>query len=511
MSISVKELLEHKELELTLVSGHEGIENQIFLSNVTDSDEVHKWLVGGECILSNGFVFDGHPEKIATMVRDLAEVGAVCLIVKTGRYVKSIPKEAVDVSNELGFPLIEAKQRLKFSEINKLINQSADQLPDSAERYNAFVELLSRNAGAASFLWLLSKYIGRDTAYYDNTNCNTVTSRVDFLVPDYGTTDAEKFFDKNTVHVVRSGDLTLGKLVIRGQEEFDNPELAQLTIGYTLSMLGITQQRSLPSRFRDEYWLENFISELLHGSSLVSDDEIDRRGRLCGYDFFQPTILAIISPQDHSSRTAREIYKTVIESGFLPKGALLVQLDNTLALFWGGGLRKVSQFRKLCNEISACADKQGYKVIVGISTICSSPHTLDRAYSEATKALEMGARAGGPGVYYIKDLVAQIFLYKYAETIEAENVVQVILGKLLEHDREKPNYALMPTLEALIKCGFNLTRTAEELIIHYNTLKYRVQKICEIINLNLDEYDTQEKVHLAVTLHHLRQSEIDID
>jgi len=52
----------------------------------------------------------------------------------------------------------------------------------------------------------------------------------------------------------------------------------------------------------------------------------------------------------------------------------------------------------------------------------------------------------------------------------------------------------------LAKTGFNYKKTAEELKIHLNTLRYRLAHAAETLGLNLDEPETRFRLQLAVRL-----------
>ena len=100
----------------------------------------------------------------------------------------------------------------------------------------------------------------------------------------------------------------------------------------------------------------------------------------------------------------------------------------------------------------------------------------------------------------------EVFLAAYADSEEACLAVEQILGRLIEYDKSNPSYCLLPTLEMIVRCGFNLTNAANALFIHYNTLKYRYGKICDIIDLDLSQFENRARIHTAVTLLRLRSS-----
>ena len=61
------------------------------------------------------------------------------------------------------------------------------------------------------------------------------------------------------------------------------------------------------------------------------------------------------------------------------------------------------------------------------------------------------------------------------------------LYKLEQYDRENAT-ALQETLLAYYKNGFSMVNTAKALGLHRNSLRYRVQKIWELLGLEQDDY-----------------------
>jgi purine catabolism regulator len=70
------------------------------------------------------------------------------------------------------------------------------------------------------------------------------------------------------------------------------------------------------------------------------------------------------------------------------------------------------------------------------------------------------------------------------------------VGRLAEYDR-KHRGELLHTLEVLLHYP-TLSQTAQSLHIHRNTLLYRLQRIQELTNLNLEDGETRLTLHLAL-------------
>ena len=99
------------------------------------------------------------------------------------------------------------------------------------------------------------------------------------------------------------------------------------------------------------------------------------------------------------------------------------------------------------------------------------------------------------GVYKLLSLVsaseeAKEFQYLYVQRIKAYD---------LRHHTE-----LLETAMVLAACGWNLKEASEKLYIHYNSMKYRYRKICQILEMNLQEQEQRLNLELALKLYQIR-------
>lgn len=76
------------------------------------------------------------------------------------------------------------------------------------------------------------------------------------------------------------------------------------------------------------------------------------------------------------------------------------------------------------------------------------------------------------------------------------------LGPLLDYDMRQ-HADLIKTLEAFFACHGNLSQTAEMLIVHRNTLLYRMNRINEIAQIDLERPEIRLALHLALTIRRL--------
>lgn len=83
------------------------------------------------------------------------------------------------------------------------------------------------------------------------------------------------------------------------------------------------------------------------------------------------------------------------------------------------------------------------------------------------------------------------------------NYSKSLLDKIKVHD-EKSTYKLYPTVIEYIKHRGELKKTAESVDQHVNTIRYRLNKVREIIGYNEENNDFYEQLFLAVKIEMLR-------
>ena len=490
--------------KLQLLAGKGGIHNRIDLTNVMDSWDLHKWLTGHELVFSNGLLFQTAPERIAATVRNLHAAGAAGLLVKLNRYISHIPEDAVAAANACDFPLIVSDETLHFGDVVRLLNEELNKLPQMSQRYFAFAELMSKNADIITLLRQLSQFLNRDTFYYDNLSGKHYGCSRTCRPPAKDSAAYAELLKNNFSRTVWVSGNIGGTLVVSGlKQEIAEDELAYITIEYAVSMISMVQLRILPPQYQADSWKERFVAELLCGNYKGTEADIQTRGYLCGYDFFGTTTVAVFKCPEEQTTAIQYLERNIGHYCAASDKYLLVPEENTAVILWHGDDTHLTW----CERIQeAFARDVGSPLSVGIGCLSHTPADLKRAHQQAQQAVQIGRSLNGNGLYRYDAMWMEVFLAAYADSEEACLAVEQILGRLIEYDKSNPSYCLLPTLEMIVRCGFNLTNAANALFIHYNTLKYRYGKICDIIDLDLSQFENRARIHTAVTLLRLRSS-----
>ncbi|HEX6511900.1 MAG TPA: helix-turn-helix domain-containing protein, partial [Chloroflexota bacterium] len=142
-------------------------------------------------------------------------------------------------------------------------------------------------------------------------------------------------------------------------------------------------------------------------------------------------------------------------------------------------------------------------VSAGVGRAHAGLKGLQRSYAEADQALHAGQRLYGAGhCVAFADLGAYRLLAQLHGTAELRAFEQETLGELIDYD-QKSGSQLLPTLEAFFNANGNLSKTADLLFVHRNTLMYRLKRIEELTGSSLDDPETRFDLQLALKMHHV--------
>jgi PucR family transcriptional regulator, purine catabolism regulatory protein len=123
------------------------------------------------------------------------------------------------------------------------------------------------------------------------------------------------------------------------------------------------------------------------------------------------------------------------------------------------------------------------------------PRRIAGAYDQAARAVTIGRRVQGDGaVAHFDDLGAYRVLSLVEDREELRGFAAEVLGELAEDTG--PARDLRGTLEVLLETGGNVAEAARRLHFHYNTLRYRIDKLESI----LGPFTTDARIRLDVQL-----------
>jgi PucR family transcriptional regulator, purine catabolism regulatory protein len=136
------------------------------------------------------------------------------------------------------------------------------------------------------------------------------------------------------------------------------------------------------------------------------------------------------------------------------------------------------------------ARMDGIPVYMASGDSCDNIERINVAYLEAWETIDIGKKLYNNDFALTYSDMAPYHLVKNFLTSTGNTKLYArIYEPLMKYDREKGG-ELIQTLETYLECNFSRTKTAEKLHLHRNSLNYRLQKIEELLEQDIDHLDT---------------------
>lgn len=129
MPICVKDIQKLDSLKkLELIAGKDGLDKPIewiYVAECFDDPlESIKWIQGGELAFITGLGIKDNENILVDLIKGISEKEGVGLIVNIGKYIKSIPTKAIEVANELDFPIFILPWEVHLVDVSKEISNA---------------------------------------------------------------------------------------------------------------------------------------------------------------------------------------------------------------------------------------------------------------------------------------------------------------------------------------------------------------------------------------------------
>ena len=253
-----------------------------------------------------------------------------------------------------------------------------------------------------------------------------------------------------------------------------------------------------------------FIDELLNSSKPV--EEIKKRALFMGYDFNKKHQLMIweIDPsvkdqlqQEKFLDLRKKIYNIINSalSSINKKSLVIERKQEILSIIFPNDKWQIT---KIVDEVNSLLQKSFNKLAVSIciSRFSYSIEELRNVYSEAQNTLQLLTNSGRIGeTFYVDDLKSFDLLYAGSANDQLLSFSKNMLNDLMIYDKEN-DAELTWTLFIFLSNDCQLQTTAQLLNLSVSGLKYRIQRIKDIGDINWD--NTEERFNLLLSLKVLR-------
>ncbi|MDR0514754.1 MAG: PucR family transcriptional regulator ligand-binding domain-containing protein [Coriobacteriaceae bacterium] len=267
----------------------------------------------------------------------------------------------------------------------------------------------------------------------------------------------------------------------------------------------ILEKNALPPQGVAPCAQKGFLTGLLLDEKTPRAD-LESLAHSSGIDLSSPLAVAVIKVPRQGSGTRRP--------GRAPAPAASL-VERIASIF---GLKSKHHCEAIGNDIALLADPSDFLGLIyrkkplvdeavcdpacsiGIGTAGTGIDAVRKSYHEAQFALTVGKElVGEKGIYPFDGLGFYRLLFEVRNHQNLKDFLHESLGKLEEYDL-KHNGDFIETLEAFFLFDGNLMRMSKELMMHYNSVSYRLQRIQQILEADLKDQTTRINLELALKI-----------
>ncbi|UHA61378.1 PucR family transcriptional regulator ligand-binding domain-containing protein [Metabacillus litoralis] len=507
--------------ESVVLAGAKGMQNNITRVNVMEVPDVVDWVRPGDFLITSGFPFQDHPEMITDLIPQLVDKGVSAFGIKSRRYIDRIPERALELANQLGFPIFELPPSTSFSDVvreimERVLVQEARNLSILQSRVQMMSNKLLNGEGLEEFLHTLDDMLENPVMIADETNQMFMSPQaieLNRMLSDSvwlkkireDSIDGVSFIHINNrrirVYIVRvntkRGNNSL-LMLFEWNKEYtivDQLTIDRVSILVGLEMMNIHARKEVEFKYIDQFlqdWLTGKIANLV---------DLQMRAEACGYPFdnYSPFIVGITRWRQERKNTF-QLQKTISQhrQTLLIEGIHLTLLEGELVfLFSHNSQTEVDRILHLIQK-QLGADSQ-----LCIGKKVKDADNVNLSYIEAKKISHICH------VCRLEDVIVRFdqlgvfqLLYLLPECEELEGFRERYIYPIVNYDK-KNKTILIETLQVYFKHNKNYKKVSEELFTHYNTIIYRIERVFDILNLNINDGDHMLLLQLAIKIHEM--------
>lgn len=540
--MTVEELLQLPTIKgLKLISGNLGVHREISTVTVVDTPDGFQWLKGNEVLITTTYALEKTPNAFLDFISKLLSKNISALIVKSDRYIKVIPENAKKLCDEKALPLIYCPAIYAFTDIinptlSGIISKQAEQLKESSKIHESFLELAINDRSIHQILQTLSTLIQEPTAYVDTVFHKVYFSEnvsedslylkglsYEIILNEY----REKY---QCIDVVNKEQKFGYIMLLSDRSDRTYPDtdsnIYKTAIEYASIVIILRMQIRISNRMIEEKYYSSFVGDLML-NNVKTREEINTRAHLYGWNLDGGGFVAIIDinnikkyylrnldtgTNEKLQKYTDQIFDTSIKYIKQAFPSTIYYSQSDFIAFLITGKLPVSARKTLADTFSqiqhSLLNAVPFTISMGVGMYVDDIINIHNSYQQAKQVIQT--------VYQIQQFnrlffYDQIGIYRLLFSISSNNEAIEFCDKYvkpLQQYDDQHHANLIETLQSIINCGWNLKLASEKLFLHYNSVKYRFQKICDLLEIDLRDNSRHTEIELALKIYLIQKNQI---
>lgn len=531
MAIYVKDLLMEEEMNgARLISGEEGLDNEIKGVTIIEAPDIVKWIYGGEVLLTGLYAFRScSMEDFKNYIDELVKKKISALILKRGKPVEGAEDKVeylIQFSRKHTIPILEVPFEISFRDVmsrlmERLFNEEVTRLKYFKTTHDNFSALVlgSESIGVAidQILDVLAKLIRNPVAAFNRQlDCIGASEGAERSLEIQK--DAQSYepgiysnyeylrqqIDNRQQYIVKV-KLNLRErlyLVITEEEDsFDVMDAIATESAIWALQFELVRQYSVTEL---EKKFQNDIMHNILNGKIDSISELQKNTSLLGVPI-NGSFRVIVFGLKGEDRDKRD-FKSKISDTNLLSDAIACQMINVKIY---NDLDRIvvvkevnkeqtqeeyrQEIREIVDNVQAYVSRQDKELQVkaGVGKVVEGVINLPDSFKEANEAftfVDIAGEISEDGNSQVT-LFSDLGIFKLLCQLDNPELLLEYVPEGLQklYNYKKPQRDdLLITLKTYLDRNLNLSKTAQDLFVHYKTASYRIEKIAKITGVDFD-------------------------
>ncbi|WP_142666103.1 PucR family transcriptional regulator [Enterococcus faecalis] len=524
--------------DLQLLSSHSNLTQPLESVEITETPDVADFIPKNVMILTTAMIYKDDQEKLKPFIDSLKQAECTALGIKVGRFLDEISPEIVAYASAVDLPLIKIPSTqplggLLHEIVGYLRDSKTEQMSVAFDIQKRFSTLLMQDVDATRFIAefakilnapiiLLSPWqqvIAHSNYFYGNQK--SAEFFIEQLSKDHFQQLAQekKIFrlqDERQENIqvagfpIRVNDYFPYYLLVLSPEQIPYPisEFAIDQASLVLTFMLFKNQKIAESF---EHLKTDFLDRLLdtHQEALSKHQnwlELWKNYRLINSDYYQLAIVyGVTKPENethirYQQAEGQLIFQWLKEQlpEILPDVALfkLKNQNKSILIFQS---KKNDHLMILQNLAERLQQALPITIRFALGNAYENLEDLPNSYIEASSTLEASLHAQKPATVQLFHPKGLAGLFEKIGTEDVEYFCQQQL-KELAYPTEPTLQELRKTLKVFLDFNCEITKTANALYLHRNTIKYRMNQCEKLLDTSIQEPETSLLLRVALEL-----------
>ncbi|EGO5081196.1 PucR family transcriptional regulator [Enterococcus faecalis] len=524
--------------DLQLLSSHSNLTQPLESVEITETPDVADFIPKNVMILTTAMIYKDDQEKLKPFIDSLKQAECTALGIKVGRFLDEISPEIVAYASAVDLPLIKIPSTqplggLLHEIVGYLRDSKTEQMSVAFDIQKRFSTLLMQDVDATRFIAEFAKILNAPIILL--SPWQQVIAHSNYF---YGNQKSAEFFIKQ-LSKDHFQQLAQEKKIFRLQDERqENIQVAGFPIRvndyfpyyllvlfpeqipYPISEFAIDQailvltfmlfkNQKITESF--EHLKTDFLDRLLdtHQEALSKHQnwlELWKNYRLINSDYYQLAIVyGVTKPENethirYQQAEGQLIFQWLKEQlpEILPDVALfkLKNQNKSILIFQS---KKNDHLMILQNLAERLQQALPITIRFALGNAYENLEDLPNSYIEASSTLEASLHAQKPATVQLFHPKGLAGLFEKIGTEDVEYFCQQQL-KELAYPTEPTLQELRKTLKVFLDFNCEITKTANALYLHRNTIKYRMNQCEKLLGTSIQEPETSLLLRVALEL-----------